>query len=79
LKEADSNEDIEYKRQEARVRRLARRQGLVLQKSRVRMPELYEWSRYRLIDANTGWVVAGAQGGFSLNLDEAQEFLSEPA
>ena len=47
---------------ELRLRRRAERQGLRLEKSRLRDPDAFEFNTYRLVDQTTGatWRWAGA-------------------
>jgi hypothetical protein len=62
---------------EARLRSEAARDGLALRKSRVRDPAAVGYSTYMLVDMDTDTVVAaGLQGGYGLNLDEVEEYLS---
>jgi hypothetical protein len=58
---------------EARLRRLASRQGLAVRKSRAREPRAIEYGLYGVIDpySNT-WV----SQPFSMTLDGLEEFLS---
>lgn len=58
---------------EARLRRHARRQGLILRKSRRRVQAL-DYGQYWLIEPNGNYTVAGGQWGWSL--DDIEERLS---
>ena len=60
---------------EDRLRRRAARAGLALQKSRVREPHLDDFGRYRLINRNHNWIVAGER--FDLDLDAVEAWLAE--
>jgi hypothetical protein len=63
---------------EARLRRIAKRQGLLLQRSRVRDPRSWIRGTYQLVDPALNLVVCyGMSGGFGLDLDEVEEALSE--
>lgn len=61
---------------EDRLRRAARRQGLILEKSRRRDPRATDFGAFRIVNEQTSAVVAsGADGGFGLNLDQVEEHL----
>jgi hypothetical protein len=57
---------------EARLRRLAARQGLRLQKSRSRTPEHHHWQQYWLVDAERNLLMSPEVG---LNLEEVERWL----
>ena len=63
--------------QEARLRRLARRQGFALMKSRCRTPEAIEYGRFWIIDPDRNWIVAGAPAGWTL--DDVEDWPNQPA
>jgi hypothetical protein len=60
---------------ENRLRRMAERQGLILQRSRRRDPRATEYGMYRLLDAETG-APASVGDTFRLSLDEIEETLT---
>ena len=60
--------------EEARLRRLAYRQGLVLRKSRRRIPEALDYGRFWLIDPHTNGLVTSESG---LDLTEVEEWLAD--
>lgn len=60
---------------EARARRKARAQGLVLRKSRIRNRNVDNWGGYMLVDAQGNYVVRGER--WNLDLDDVEKFLSE--
>lgn len=66
---------------ENRLRRMAERQGYVLQKSRRRDPHALDYGRWRIVDPDTGGVVAGA--GYSkalayrFDLDDVEAWLTD--
>jgi hypothetical protein len=60
---------------ENRLRRMAERQGLTLQKSRRRDPHANDYGLYRLLDAKTG-APASVGDTFRLSLDEIEETLT---
>jgi hypothetical protein len=64
---------MEVLRQEARVRRMARRQGLALMKSRRRNPEVPDFGGYWLTDPFRNALVFGGDWGASL--EEISEYL----
>ncbi len=65
-------------RDEARVRRKARRAGLVLRKSRTRTPEAPDFGLYHLVDPYDNVMFAGGYPfAFSLTLEEAEALLDE--
>ena len=65
---------------ENRLRRMADRQGLRLQKSRRRDPRAIDYATYMLIDPSTNTVVAGvgATGRSEFSLDEVEDWLTTP-
>ena len=68
--------DLSKKVRENRLRRMAKRRGLVLTKSRRRDPRAYDFGGYMLVDFN-GRVVAGtAPHDFALDLDDVESFLT---
>jgi hypothetical protein len=63
---------------ENRLRRMARRQGLMLQRSRARDPRALGYGHYRLTDPNTNVVEFGADPwDYSATLDAIEEWLVE--
>lgn len=63
---------------ENRVRRMARRQGLELEKSRRRDPLALDYGRYALID-EAGAVVAGVEAGrHAWALEDVERYLTTP-
>lgn len=72
--------DAEHKVREARLRRMAKRQGLHLQKSRRRDPLALDYNGYQLIDPRSNAVVFGelAGHGFGASLDDIEVYLERP-
>ena len=69
----------EDKVRENKLRRMAERQGLRLEKSRRRDPRAYDYGTYQLVDANTNWLVASNHNtGYGLDLDEVEAVLLKP-
>jgi hypothetical protein len=68
------------KTRENRLRRMARRQGLDLQKSHRRDPRALDYGGYQLIDRGSNSLVLGelAGNGFSASLDDIEAFLLRP-
>jgi hypothetical protein len=64
---------------ENRLRRMAQRQRLTLQKSRRRDPRAYDYGTYRLVDIDTGTLVAYGplHDGWGLDLDDIERALTE--
>lgn len=61
---------------ENRIRRMAHRQGLRLEKSRRRDTQAADYGTYRLVDATTGTVVSyGGSTPYGLTLDEIEKAL----
>ncbi len=60
---------------ENRLRRLAQRQGLMLQKSRRRDPSALDYGRWFIVDQDTNGLVAGDQLG--ITLDDVEAYLTE--
>jgi len=62
--------------QENRLRRMAERQGYVLQKSRRRDPRAIDYGGYMVIDRVHNWVVFGGEPrSYSASLDAVEAFL----
>jgi hypothetical protein len=71
---AETNAD---KIRENRLRRMAERQGLQLQKSRRRDPRATEFGTYQLVDRYNDTLAArGGQNGYGMTLDEVERALS---
>jgi Cdc6-like AAA superfamily ATPase len=72
--------DVEQdeKVRENRLRRMAERQGLRLEKSRRRDPRAIDYGMYTLVDPNSNAIVAGAEGTGRPNfsLDDVEAFLT---
>lgn len=62
---------------ENRLRNAAKRQGLLLSKSRRRDPRALDYDRYMLVGARGSIVAGGGPFGFSLSLDEVEQWLTE--
>jgi hypothetical protein len=76
--EINAMTDADYKVLENRLRRAAKRQGLVLIKSRSRDPRAIDYGGYMLADAENNTAVAGELGSpRSLSLTEIAEALLE--
>ncbi|MGQ0774506.1 MAG: hypothetical protein ACT4NY_08830 [Pseudonocardiales bacterium] len=69
--------DGEYKVYENRLRRMAERQGLRLEKARRRDTRAQDWCTYRLMDPSTHTVVSHnpAFGTYGLSLDQVERVL----
>jgi hypothetical protein len=66
------------KSREARLRRMANRQGYRLIKSRRRDPRALGYGGYMIVDASANAVVAGElDSPRALNLDEVEAWLTE--
>ena len=63
------------RRREARARRKAKAQGLLLRKSRVRTPNVDDFGEYMIVDAYRNFVVRGQR--FDLTLEDVEGFLKE--
>jgi hypothetical protein len=71
-------ENVADKRREDRLRRVAARMGLALRKSRARDPMRMDFGRYRIINVETDYVVAGRfPYGYTLDLDAVEDVLEE--
>lgn len=67
-------------KKEARLRRMAARQGLALCKSRRRNPYACDYGTYGLYDVSmNGLVASGGEvfNGYGLDLDEVEEWLRQ--
>ena len=60
---------------EDRLRRMAQRQGMQLQKSRRRDPRATDYGRYMLSSADNVVVAGHSPNAFSMSLDEVETFL----
>src|SRR4051794_67437 len=65
---------------EQRARRVAKRQGLELTRSRRRDPLAYDFGGYMIVDPSTNAAVAGTASGrgYGMSLGEAVAWLLEP-
>lgn len=61
---------------ENRLRRMAERQGLILQKCKLRDPRAIGYGTYRLLNAATGAVVMSGPGDYGLTLDHVEGVLT---
>ena len=67
----------EEKVRENRLRRMAERQGLRLERSRRRDPRALDYGSYQLVEVLTNTVAAsGGPNGFGLTLDEVERSLT---
>jgi len=64
---------------EARLRRAARTQNLILRKSRTRDPWKPGWGTYQLVDFNNLLIAGDSQAcnGYGLSLDDVERALNE--
>ena len=71
--------DMEDKVRENRLRRMAERQGYILQKSKRRDPRARDFGLYTIVDADTNGVIAQRGGSASgLNIDQVEAWLNQP-
>ncbi|MGZ6339312.1 MAG: hypothetical protein ACXWNG_02985 [Candidatus Limnocylindrales bacterium] len=79
MKRRISERSIAHAR-EARLRRLARRHGYMVAKSRVRNPNAASFGTYAIIDPATNAVVHvdSGLGSFGLSLDDLEAWLNRP-
>ncbi|MBN9053121.1 MAG: hypothetical protein J0H80_04940 [Rhizobiales bacterium] len=69
--------DQEMKVRENKLRRMAERQGMILQKSRRRDPRAIDFGGYMLVDAKTNAVVMGADpNAYSATIEQVEAWLS---
>jgi hypothetical protein len=75
----DDATDVKRRRsREARVRRVAARMGLAVQKSRARDPNRMDFGKYRIVNTESRYVVTGGfPYGYSLSLDAVEDVLDE--
>jgi|HubBroStandDraft_6_1064221.scaffolds.fasta_scaffold176613_1 hypothetical protein len=70
---------MSVKVRENRVRRMAKRQGLSLVKSRRRDPNALDYGLYLVLDPASNSIVAGSSEiGFGLDLDGVESWLTLP-
>lgn len=71
--------EAEFKVRENRMRRVLKRRGYRLMKSKRRDPRAYDFGGYMIIDARTNGVVRGTETGlsFELSLDDVEAFTKE--
>jgi len=67
--------DIERARED-RLRRLAKRERLILRESHRRNPDALDYERYMLVDERNGVAAHGTAGEW-LTLDEVEEWLND--
>jgi hypothetical protein len=60
---------------EARLRRAAKRQGMIMRKSRTRDPRAIDYGTYRLLDENSGNVQLHDSRGNGVSLLAVEQFL----
>lgn len=65
--------EIEFKVRENRMRRVLKRMGYRLAKSRRRDPRSIDYGGYMIIDLEHNFVIAGSQN-FDLTLDDVEAF-----
>ena len=61
---------------DARLRRLAHKHGLAVEKSRSRTWSIDDHGGYRIVDPYCNWVVHGYR--FELDLDDVEAWLNQP-
>jgi hypothetical protein len=61
---------------EDRLRRMARRQGLMLLKSRIRDQRARGYAGYMLADENNHLVAGGDSYAYSMSIDEVERYLT---
>lgn len=66
-----------HKKREAKLRRIARRQGFLLKKSRRRNPEAIDFAGYMLVNDRNCCVLGGSPYGFCSSLDDVEYYLSD--
>jgi len=66
---------MDEKVRENRLRRQARRQGLLLHKSRAQKTNIDDYGGYMIISARLNSIEAGQK--FDLSLDQVEQFLNE--
>ncbi len=62
---------------ENRLRRMAERQGLKLEKCRRRDPRAIGYGTYHLVDKDNNLVAWGLQDGYGMDLDAIEKALNE--
>lgn len=70
--------DKQLKALEASLRRKAKRDGFILQKSRVRTPEAASHGTYRLVNASLNSIALGdSSNGYGMSLADIEEYLRD--
>ena len=69
---------VQYKTYEDRLRRMAKRQGLVLMKSRTRDQRARDYCGYMLVDDRNTAVAGGNPNAYSMSIDEVEQYLTDP-
>ena len=69
-----TSKEQQERQQEARLRAKAKREGLMMQKSR-RALSLDNHGEFRLVDPATNFIVAGEK--YNLTLDDVEAYLSD--
>lgn len=76
MPDLDKMSDVEYRVYENRVRRMAQRQRLSVQKSRRRDPRAWDYGTFMLVDPDRNTCVAcSAAGAYGMSLDEVERWL----
>jgi hypothetical protein len=72
-------EERSLRSQESRLRKEAQRQGLRIQKCRIRDQRVPAWGTYGIVDIQLNAMVAYAPwaNGFGLSIDEVEAFLND--
>jgi hypothetical protein len=75
---ANNESAIEERRRESKLRRMAKRNGLYLMKSRTRNPAALDFGCFMIFDSETRFVVCGAgwNGRGDLSLDDVECYLN---
>lgn len=74
----NSMSSVEYKTYEDRLRRMAKRQGLTLCKSRTRDIRARDFGGYMLADLNNIVVAGGNPYAYSMAINEVERYLLDP-
>jgi hypothetical protein len=71
--------DADDRKREARLRRIASLQGLRIQKSRQRSPELPGYGGYMLVNDRNYIEMGATSFAYSASLDDVADYLAQPA
>lgn len=68
---------IKEKTHENKIRRMAKRQGYVLQSSNLKDKKAIDYGTYRLSDLKTGTIIYAKETGYGYDITEIENYLNK--